>query len=54
MSNTLVLAFLLALLVVVSATFVGRDLIEAYFRRKERFVEHINDQLKGGQDGTHE
>ena len=31
---------------------LGHNLIDAYFRRKERFVDKLQDKLKGGSDGT--
>ncbi len=42
------------LLLTITGVIVGRDLVETYFRRKEQFVERLNDQLKGDDNGTTE
>jgi len=31
---------------------LGRSLIEDYFRRKEKFVDHLNNKLKGKPNGS--
>ena len=31
---------------------LGQSLIDAYFRRKEKFVQTLNDKLKGEKNGS--
>lgn len=31
---------------------LGHSLIDAYFRRKEKFVDNIQDKIRGNADGT--
>jgi len=33
---------------------IGHNLIDAYFRRKEKFVETLNNKLRGSSNGTSE
>ena len=33
---------------------LGQSLIDAYFRRKEKFVDTLNDKIKGGSNGKTE
>lgn len=50
-------AFWLPLLVIVALIlfyFVGNALIDAYFKRKEEFVDHLQDKMKGTQDASRE
>jgi hypothetical protein len=44
--------FAMMLVVGVGLYLLGLNLINAYFRRKEKFVEQLQQRLKGDQNGT--
>ena len=42
---------LMVAITVLGLYLLGQSLIDAYFRRKEKFVETLNDKLKGDANG---
>lgn len=52
MSNTELWLIIIALGVPPGVYLLGTVLIDAYFRRKEKFVDTLQDKMKGKQNGS--